>query len=426
MAIGLQPARAGTGPYDGVQDVLTAVLGAVVVVAIHLDGRAHMLNLPDSFFTPWHGVLYGGVTALSGWLLLLGRVHGRRRGRLLRMPAGYGPALAGAGLFLLGGGADLLWHTVFGIESGIEALLSPTHLWLFVAGALMLSGPIRAALARRDTGAAPSGPGLAAAVVAATSLAGLAGFALSFLSAYLTDAPSQPVPHFPEGTAEHAAVEIPASWGLASYLVTSLVLVVPLAYLILRWRLPFGTVTGYASSLALLAVTLADFHRLYAVPATALAGLTVDTFLLAARRRGIGARTQAVVAAALLPALAWSGQLVGIATSERLAWPVELVAGVVVLSTLLSALAAGFLAAPTTTPHPPRRHPELSASHGQNHPGAPPPHTEATGRAQRTAHIAPRADDDETAASAPAAGACRAAKPQARTETRRRGHEVAS
>ncbi len=63
-----------------------------------------------------------------------------------------------------------------------------------------------------------------------TSLAGLAGFALGFLLAYFTDAPSRPVPHFPEGTPEHAAVEIPASWGLASYLVTSLVLAVPPAW----------------------------------------------------------------------------------------------------------------------------------------------------------------------------------------------------
>ena len=79
MAVRLQSTRAtGTRPYDGVQDVLTAALGAIVVVAIHLDGHAHVLNLPDSFFTPWHGVLYGGVTALSGWLLLLGRFHGRR------------------------------------------------------------------------------------------------------------------------------------------------------------------------------------------------------------------------------------------------------------------------------------------------------------------------------------------------------------
>lgn len=363
MAMNLWSTRAtGTRPYGAVQDVLAAALGAVVVVAIHLDGRAHVLNLPDSFFTPWHGVLYGGVTALTGWLLVLGRVHGRRQGRLLRMPTGYGLALAGAALFFLGGGADLLWHTVFGIESGIEALLSPTHLWLFVAGALMLSGPIRAALARRDAGTAPTGPGLAAAVVAVTSLAGLAGFALSFLSAYVTDAPSQPVPHFPEGTAQHAAVEIPASWGLASYLVTSLVLTVPLAYLILRWRMPFGTVTGYATGLALLAVTLTDFQHLYAVVATALAGLSVDAFLLAARRHDIAARNQAVVSAALLPTVAWSGLLVGIPTSENLAWPAELVTGVVVLSSVLSALAAGFLAAPVTTMSAARRDPRPDPS----------------------------------------------------------------
>jgi CheY-like chemotaxis protein len=51
------------------------------------------------------------------------------------------------------------------------------------------------------------------------------------------------LPQYPEGTPQQAAVEIPASWGLASFLVTSLVLAVPLAYLILRWRLPFGAAT---------------------------------------------------------------------------------------------------------------------------------------------------------------------------------------
>lgn len=358
MATGLQSTRDGdTRLAGGPWDILAAALGAVVVVAIHLDGRAHVLNLPDSFFTPWHSMLYGGVAALSGWLLVLGRLHGMRHGRLLRMPAGYGPALAGAALFLVGGGADLLWHTRFGIESGIEALLSPSHLWLFVAGALMLSGPVRAALARGATGSPPAPLGLPAVVVAVISLAGLAGFALSYLSAYFTDAPARPVPPFPEGTPEHAAVEIPASWGLASYLVTSLVLAVPLAYLILRWRLPFGTVTIYATSLALLAVTLADFHRLYAVAATALGGLAVDTLLIAARRRGVAARTQAVMSAALLPAVAWSGQLVGIANAEGLAWPAELVAGVIALSTLLSALAAGFLAAPRSITSAQKREP---------------------------------------------------------------------
>src|SRR6266511_2115276 len=301
MAVELEAARrhnSRTGSaLVGAQDVVAAVLGAVVVVAIHLDGRAHLLNLPDSFFTPWHGLLYGGVLALVGWLLLMGRAHGAGQGRLLRMPAGYGPALAGGVLFFLGGGADLLWHTVFGIKFGIDALLSPSHLGLFVAGALLLSGPVRAALARRTSGRPPTGMGLAAAVIAVTSLAGLAGFALSYLSAYFTDAPTRPVPHFPEGTPEHASVEIPASWGVASFLVTALGLAVPLAWVILR-------------------------------------------------RGDVATRAHAATLAGLLPAVASTAQLAGMAYAEGVRWPAELVGGVIVLSALLSALAAGFLAAP--------------------------------------------------------------------------------
>src|SRR5262249_59182550 len=57
-------------------------------------------------------------------------------------------------------------------------------------------------------------------------------------------------------------------------------------------------------------------------------------------------RVQAVVAAGLLPAVAWTAQLAGMAYAEGVGWPAELVGGVVVLSALLSALAAGLLAAP--------------------------------------------------------------------------------
>ena len=335
----------------GVSGLVAAGLGAVVVVAVHLDGRAHLLNPPDSFFTPWHGVLYGGVTALFGWLLIAGRAHGRRTGARFRMPEGYGLALAGAALFLAGGAADLVWHTVFGIEFGIDALLSPAHLWLFTAAALMLSGPVRAALA---SGARPTGPRLAAAELAVTSLAGVAGFALSFLSAYFTDAPTRALPHFPEGTPEHAAVEVPAAWGLASYLVTSLVLAVPVAWLVLRWRLPFGTVTTFASGLALLATVLGDFDRAYQVGAAALGGLAVDAFLHFAARRRVSSRIQAIVAAGLLPAVAWTAQLVAMANVEGVQWPAALIGGVVTLSALLSALAGGFLAAPTDMQGPAR------------------------------------------------------------------------
>lgn len=333
-------------PRPAVQDLVAAGFGAVVVVAVHLDGRAHLLNMPDGFLTPWHGLLYGGVLALIGWLLVIGRAHGGRWAGLLAMPVGYGLALAGGGLFLVGGGLDLLWHTAFGIESGIDALVSPSHLWLFTAGALLLSGPVRAVSARRRVDPAPTGPALAAVLLGVASLAGLAGFVLAFLSAYTNDAPSRPMPHYPEGTPEHAAVEIPASWGLASYVITSLVLAVPLAWLILRARLPFGAATAYAAGLALLGVTVVDFEGFYGVAAGGLAGLVVDTFLLVAHRRGVKPRVRAVVSAGLLPAVGWTAQLAGIAYTDGIGWSAELVAGVVVLSSLLSALAAVFLATP--------------------------------------------------------------------------------
>ncbi len=45
---------------------------------------------------------------------------------------------------LLGGPGDLLWHSLFGIEVGIEALLSPTHILLAFGGAMVVSGPLHA------------------------------------------------------------------------------------------------------------------------------------------------------------------------------------------------------------------------------------------------------------------------------------------
>ncbi len=66
------------------------------------------------------------------------------------LPVGYLPALAGIGIFLAAGVSDLIWHELFGIESNVEALLSPTHLGLAVGVVLIQSGPLRAAALRRN------------------------------------------------------------------------------------------------------------------------------------------------------------------------------------------------------------------------------------------------------------------------------------
>jgi len=120
---------------------------------VYLDGWAHNHGkVDDSFFTPWHGVLYSGYGATAG-VLLAALFRNRAAGLSWRraLPDGYAVSLFGALVFAVGGVGDLLWHTVFGIETGTEALLSPTHLSLALGGSLMAAGPLRAAWRRIDT-----------------------------------------------------------------------------------------------------------------------------------------------------------------------------------------------------------------------------------------------------------------------------------
>lgn len=123
---------------------------------LFLDGWAHLhLGQLETFFTPWHAVMYSGQLATTG-VLVFALWLGVRRGAGWRqaMPPGYGLALAGAVLFWLGGVGDLAWHSLFGIEASVDALLSPTHLLLATAGLAMGLAPFRAWW-RRPDGAVP-------------------------------------------------------------------------------------------------------------------------------------------------------------------------------------------------------------------------------------------------------------------------------
>ena len=131
-------------------DWLVAGLGVWFVGGLYLDGWAHV-HMPalESFFTPWHAVLYSGYLAHATALVLAFWRH-RRRGarRSTALPDGYRASLVGVFIFFFAGVADMLWHVAFGIESGVEGLISPSHLGLAVGGGLMVTGPLRAALRR--------------------------------------------------------------------------------------------------------------------------------------------------------------------------------------------------------------------------------------------------------------------------------------
>lgn len=124
-------------------------LAVVLVGGLFLDLWAHSHGRVDeTFFTPWHAILYAGA-GLHGGVLLAFALRGRRQGLPLRrsLPPGYGLSLIGAVLFLIAGIIDLGWHEVFGFEDGTEALLSPSHLLLATSGVFMVSGPLRSAWA---------------------------------------------------------------------------------------------------------------------------------------------------------------------------------------------------------------------------------------------------------------------------------------
>jgi hypothetical protein len=117
-----------------------------LLAGVFVDGWAHN-NIPDlieSFFTPWHGVLYSGFTATAlvlgaGYLRYLKAGYHWRRS----LPQPYLWSIAGVVIFGLAGNVDFIWHTLFGIEEDVEALLSPSHLSLAAGGVLIASSLLR-------------------------------------------------------------------------------------------------------------------------------------------------------------------------------------------------------------------------------------------------------------------------------------------
>ncbi|HEX5502978.1 MAG TPA: LpqB family beta-propeller domain-containing protein [Thermomicrobiales bacterium] len=177
MGVGERERVAGGRRFDWIAVALSTWL----VGGVYLDGWAHN-HLPEleTFFTPWHGVLYSGFLAVFAFLAYT-LLTNRRRGHpwRLALPPGYDLSLAGALIFWAAGAGDLVWHQLFGIEVSVEALLSPTHLALALGAVLMVSGPLRAAW--RRPGALPRDPaGALPALLALTYTLAILAFMTQF------------------------------------------------------------------------------------------------------------------------------------------------------------------------------------------------------------------------------------------------------
>ena len=135
-----------------------------------IDSSAHTYLIDDieTFFTPWHAVLYSGY-AFS----VLVAIYVKNKIKDYKFDVG----VLGAVVFGIGGASDAVWHTLLGIETGVEPLVSPSHLMLFLGAFLMLDYVFtaRPSTDKLDT----------ASVVAVSTIYGLIMFITQFLHPYL-------------------------------------------------------------------------------------------------------------------------------------------------------------------------------------------------------------------------------------------------
>ncbi len=325
------------------------VLSAWLIGGLYLDGWAH-IHIPslETFFTPWHAVLYSGFFAMAAALVVT-LVRNRRQGGVLAsaLPAGYGLSMVGAILFLIAGVGDMVWHVVFGIEDGVEGLVSPTHLALALGGGWMVAGPLRAALGRAE---APGQRWLARIPVALSMTVLLS--LLTFFTEYASPFGSTLVAETPGGQGP-GAMFVHQGLGLASILLQAALLMGLVLYVIRSVRLPLGSLTIVLSiNTALMAIIHDRYLATGPYPlivAVALAGVIADILYwwLEPSARRVGALRCFAFAT---PAVLYLSYFLAVMVTARIGWSVHLWTGSIVLAGGVGWLLSYLVVPPRGTP----------------------------------------------------------------------------
>lgn len=132
-------------PSSLILDWINTALICWMYAGLFVDiwGHNHLkVNQLESFFTPSHYVFYSGFSAIVLFYSLIGLrnfLKGYNFNYLL--PAGF--SFTHILWFLAGGLFDFFWHSTFGVEKNLDALISPAHVFLGVGTTLILTTPIR-------------------------------------------------------------------------------------------------------------------------------------------------------------------------------------------------------------------------------------------------------------------------------------------
>jgi hypothetical protein len=291
-----------------------AFFGTWMVTGLYLDGWSHIHHRPETFFTPWHGVLYSGFAAAVVYFVARGVISGER----VNVDRGVS---VGFGLFAAAAVGDFVWHTIFGIEASLAALLSPTHLALMTGGLLMLSGPIRSARTRDTLSFSTT--------VCFTLMASALMFFLQYAQAFTLVGMFGP---------RDEGFEVLV---VLAVLVTNAVLLGIAFYMRRNWPIPRGTFTFMFTTVAFAGAGLQSFLARHVI--TALVGGIAADYLASKSDRAFGIG---------VPLVMWSTWVAVMAIFADVTWNPNIWLGAIFLACLTGFGLSVLVREPVASPEP--------------------------------------------------------------------------
>ncbi len=245
-----------------------------------------------------------------------------------------------------------MWHTVLGVEQGIEAVMSPPHIFMLLGLVLISSIPFRAAWDARDEGG--DAPPLRTFLPALLSLT-LSMLIISLGAIYLwgfTSARFMSVLGLERFIGEIG----PAKIGLrliheaaqerafGNILITNFILLSPVFLMLRRWHLPFGSVTILFTITGGLMAAVSGMFYLPLLVAPVVGGLLADWLIQAWRLSPLRVGRVRVFAI-VVPLVLWSLYFAATQLLWGVAWSPGLWSGTI-LWTATSGLGLSVVAIP--------------------------------------------------------------------------------
>jgi hypothetical protein len=359
------------------EDLITTAIAFWPITALFFDARGHNnWTGQESFFSTAHLFLYGGLTILGLWIGMLVTKYQLAAGvdprktllpDLKAIPVGYGVAIIGLLVLGIGGPVDLIWHTAYGFEVSVAAIVSPPHLALFFGGLLVSSTGIRSMWAKADL--APDFKTFLPVLLSSILFIAIAGFITMYVSAFNMNV--APTSGFINDLARFKDVHDDQSialdagltgygddrWpylyfstmhGIASMVITTLILLGPMLLNARRWRMPFGSATIIFLAYGLLMSIMSEYRDAVLLLPLVIAGLAMDLLIQrlgqarADRRVSLGGiRILGTGTAAAL----WISYYAVLALDKGIGWGPSVWVGAVIVG-IMTGFGVAFLVAP--------------------------------------------------------------------------------